>query len=66
MIRVACSARLTGIVTDIKTLGARVWGLCGEIIRRLNAVRADGVERFAHSYAYEASVTAPTAARVPA
>ena len=66
VIRVAREARLPGIVTHIKTLGPRVWGLSGEIIRRINAARADGVELFADQYPYEASATGLTAALVPA
>jgi len=66
VIRVAREARLPGIVTHIKTLGPRVWGLSGEIIRRINVARAEGVELFADHYPYEASATALTAALVPA
>lgn len=66
VIRVAREARLPGIVTHIKTLGPRVWGRSGEIIRRINAARADGVELFADQYPYEASATGLTAALVPA
>jgi N-acyl-D-amino-acid deacylase len=66
VILVAREARLPGIVTHIKTLGPRVWGLSGEIIRRINAARADGVELFADQYPYEASATGLTAALVPA
>lgn len=65
VIRVAREARLPGIVTHIKVLGPRVWGLSGEIIRRIDAARADGVEVFADQYPYEASSTGLTAALVP-
>ncbi len=66
LIRVAREARLPGIVTHIKTLGPRVWGLSGEIIKRIDAARAEGVELFADQYPYEASATGLTAALVPA
>lgn len=66
VIRVAREARLPGIVTHIKVLGPRVWGQSGEIIRRIDAARAEGVEIFADQYPYEASATALTAALVPA
>lgn len=66
VIRVAREARLPGIVTHIKVLGPRVWGLSGEIIRRINAARAEGVELFADQYPYEASSTGLTSALVPA
>jgi N-acyl-D-amino-acid deacylase len=65
VIRVAREARLPGIVTHIKVLGPRVWGLSGEIIRRIDAARAQGVEVFADQYPYEASATGLTAALVP-
>jgi N-acyl-D-amino-acid deacylase len=66
VIRVAREAKLPGIVTHIKTLGPRVWGLSGEIIKHINAAREEGVELFADQYPYEASATALTAALVPA
>lgn len=66
VIRVAREARLPGIVTHIKTLGPRVWGLSSEIVKRINAARADGVELFADQYPYEASATGLAAALVPA
>ncbi|HUR60001.1 MAG TPA: amidohydrolase family protein [Opitutaceae bacterium] len=66
VIRVAREARLPGIITHIKVLGPRVWGLSGEIIKRVEAARAEGVEVFADQYPYEASSTGLTAALVPA
>jgi N-acyl-D-amino-acid deacylase len=66
VIRVAREARLPGIVTHIKVLGPRVWGQSGEIIRRIDAARAEGVEVFADQYPYEASATGLNAALVPA
>lgn len=66
VIRVAREARLPGIVTHIKVLGPRVWGQSAEIIRRVEAARAGGVEVFADQYPYEASSTGLTAALVPA
>ncbi len=65
VIRVAQEARLPGIVTHIKVLGPRVWGLSGEIIKRIDAARAAGVELYADQYPYEASSTGLTAALVP-
>jgi N-acyl-D-amino-acid deacylase len=66
VIRVAREARLPGIVTHIKVLGPRAWNLSAEIIKRIDAARADGVEVFADQYPYEASSTGLTAALVPA
>lgn len=66
VIRVAREARLPGIVTHIKVLGPRVWGLSGEIIQRIDAARSAGVQVFADQYPYEASSTGLTAALVPA
>ena len=66
VIRVAREARLPGIITHIKVLGPRVWGMSGEIISRINAARAGGVEIFADQYPYEASATGLSAALVPA
>lgn len=66
VIRVAREARLPGIVTHIKALGPRVWGLSGEVVKRIDAARAEGVELYADQYPYEASSTGLTAALVPA
>ncbi len=66
VIRVAREAKLPGIVTHIKTLGPGVWGVSGEIIKRINAARAEGVELWADQYPYEASATGLAAALVPA
>jgi N-acyl-D-amino-acid deacylase len=66
VIQVARAARLPGIVTHIKVLGPHVWGQSGEIIQRMNAARAEGVEVYADQYPYEASSTGLTAALVPA
>lgn len=66
VIRVSREARLPGIVTHIKVLGPRVWGKSRDIIARINAARAEGVQVFADQYPYEASSTGLTAALVPA
>ncbi len=66
VIEVARAARLPGIVTHIKVLGPRVWGQSAEIIRRIDAARAGGVEIWADQYPYEASSTGLAAALVPA
>lgn len=66
LIRVAREARLPGIVTHIKALGPRVWGLSTQVIRNIDAARAEGVEIFADQYPYEAGSTGLTAAIVPA
>ena len=66
VIRVAREAKLPGIVTHIRALGPRVWGLSGEIVKHIDAARAAGVEVFADQYPYEASSTGLTAALVPA
>lgn len=65
VITVAREAGLPGIVTHIKALGPRVWGLSGEVIARIDAARDAGVEVFADQYPYEASSTSIEAALVP-
>lgn len=66
VIAVARAARLPGIVTHIKALGPRVWGLSGEIVARIEAARASGVEVYADQYPYEAGATSLHDALVPA
>jgi len=65
VIRVSREARLPGIVTHIKALGPNVWGLSAEVIDRINAARAEGVEVWADQYPYEASSTGLGAALLP-
>ena len=62
----AREARLPGIVTHIEALGPRVWGLSEQVIRNIDAERAEGVEIFADQYPFEAGSTGLTAANVPA
>lgn len=57
VITIARAARLPGIVSHIKTAGPRVRGFSGEIIRRIDAARRDGVEVWADQYPYDASQT---------
>lgn len=66
VIRVAREARLPGIVTHIKVLGPGVWGKSADVIQRIAAARAEGVELYADQYPYEASATGLAAALVPA
>lgn len=66
LIRVAREVRLPGIVTHIKALGPRVWGLSAQVVKNIDAARAEGVEIFADQYPYEAGSTGLTAAIVPA
>ncbi len=65
VIQVAARARLPGIVTHIKALGPRVWGVSAQLVRRIEMARLAGVEVFADQYPYEASATGLAAALVP-
>lgn len=65
VIRVAREARLPGIVTHIKALGPRVWGLSDTVIERIQKARAGGVEVFADQYPYTASATGLSSALLP-
>lgn len=65
VITVAREAKLPGIVTHIKALGPGVWGRSAEIVRRIDAARADGVAVWADQYPYDASSTSLSAALLP-
>lgn len=65
VIQVAREARLPGIVTHIKASTPACWGMSAEVIRNINAARADGVEVFADQYPYDASGTSLSAALIP-
>ncbi len=66
VITIAREAQLPGIVTHIKALGPRVWGLSADVIQHIEDARADGVEVFADQYPFEASSTSLDAALIPA
>ncbi len=65
VIRVAREARLPGVVTHIKALGPRVWGLSKAVIERIRQARKEGVEVFADQYPYTASSTGLGSALLP-
>lgn len=65
VIRIAREAKLPGIVTHIKTAGPRVRGFSGEIIKHIEAARAEGVEIWADQYPYEASQSSLAAYLIP-
>ncbi len=65
VITVARESGITGIVTHIKALGPNVWGSSEQIVRRMKAARAAGVDVWADQYPYEASATGLTSALVP-
>ena len=65
VIRIARESGVTGVVTHVKVLGPRVWGLSREVIRRVEAARKDGIGVYADQYPYAASSTNLIAALVP-
>jgi len=65
VIRIARSSGTRGIVTHIKALGPRVWGLSGRVIMQIQQARDQGVEVFADQYPYHASSTSLGAALLP-
>ncbi len=65
VITVAREARITGVVSHMKILGARLWGASAEAIRMIDAARAQGVSVWADQYPYDASVTLLSTALVP-
>jgi N-acyl-D-aspartate/D-glutamate deacylase len=65
VIAVAEQAKLTGIVTHMKALGAGTWGASAEAVTHIEAARARGVSVYADQYPYEASGTSITGALVP-
>jgi N-acyl-D-amino-acid deacylase len=65
IIRIAEETHTTGIVTHMKALGADSWGIAPELVARMDAARARGVQVFADQYCYEASSTSLVGALVP-
>ncbi len=65
VIQVAEEAGLTGIVTHIKALGPRVWGLSATIVEMVDAARGRGISVFADQYPYDGSSTGLNSALLP-
>jgi len=55
----------TGVVTHVKALGPRVWGLSAAVVHRIERARAEGLPIFADQYPYEASATGLSGALAP-
>ena len=65
VIAVAERAGVPGVVTHMKALGPKQWGLAQTMTARIEAARARGVQVYADQYPYEASGTGLSAALVP-
>ncbi len=65
VIEIARGAGIPGVITHIKALGPRVWGASEEVVRIIEAARAEGLEIYADQYPYEASSTSIVGALVP-
>ena len=65
VIDISRGSGITGVVTHIKALGPRVWGESAEVVRLIEAARAEGLAVYADQYPYEASGTSIVGALVP-
>ncbi|MYA33948.1 MAG: amidohydrolase family protein [Gemmatimonadales bacterium] len=65
VIEISRGSGITGVVTHIKALGPRVWGQSADVVRRIEAARAEGLAIYADQYPYEASGTSIVGALVP-
>ena len=65
VIEISRGSGITGVVTHIKALGPRVWGQSADVVRLIEAARAEGLEVYADQYPYDASGTSIIGALVP-
>ena len=65
VIEISRGSGITGVVTHIKALGPRVWGQSADVVRLIEAARAEGLEVYADQYPYGASGTSIIGALVP-
>jgi N-acyl-D-aspartate/D-glutamate deacylase len=65
VIAIAEGAGITSVVTHMKALGPKSWGLSKTLVDRIEAARARGVQVFADQYPYEASGTGIVGALIP-
>ncbi|MBI5691516.1 MAG: amidohydrolase family protein [Verrucomicrobia bacterium] len=65
LLTIVRTARMTGIVTHIKGAGPAVWGQAQDVIRQIEAARAEGLSVWADQYPYEAGATVLAALVLP-
>jgi N-acyl-D-aspartate/D-glutamate deacylase len=65
LLAIVRATRMTGIVTHIKGGGPAVWGQAGEVIRQIEAARAEGLPVWADQYPYDAGATILAALVLP-
>jgi acyl-homoserine-lactone acylase len=65
LIEVSRRTGVRGVHTHIKALGPDAWGLSADVVARIEAARADGVELYADQYPYEASATSLSGGLAP-
>lgn len=65
VITVAREAELPGVHTHVKALGPPAWGLSADVVERIEAARAEGVEVYTDQYPYLASATGLAPALLP-
>jgi len=65
LITISRKSGIPGVLTHIKALGPNVWGLSDEVVRLIEAARAEGLEIWADQYPYEASSTGLAPALLP-
>ena len=64
-IEIARKANIPANIAHIKALGVDVWGKSEDVIKKINAARAEGLLITADQYPFEASSTSISAALVP-
>src|SRR4029450_617488 len=65
VIAIAEGAGISGVVTHMKALGPKSWGLSKTMVDHIEAARARGTQVFADQYPYEASGTSIVGALIP-
>ena len=65
VIAIAEGAGVTGVVTHMKALGPKSWGLSKTLVDHIEAARSRGAQVFADQYPYEASGTGIVGALIP-
>lgn len=65
VIDVAEAAKIRAVVTHVKALGPRVWGLGRDVVSMIRQARLRGVQVYTDQYPYAASSTSLSAALMP-
>ncbi|MEX0684815.1 MAG: amidohydrolase family protein [Balneolales bacterium] len=65
IIQISLEAEIPSVISHVKTLGPRVWGLSNTLVQQIESARENGLKIYADQYPYTASATSLAFALIP-